>query len=105
MRIRFSAPAAADLEEIALYIAQDNPAAARRLMAKTEAACQLLSTFPAAGRKGRVGKTRELIITGQPYILVYTATAKEVVVVAFFHASRDIARISRAIRARKRGGI
>ena len=44
--------AEADLDEIWLYIAQDNPAAADRFLDKIEERCRTLAQFPHMG-KGR----------------------------------------------------
>lgn len=104
MRVRFSKPAADDLEEIALYVAKENPAAARKLIARVGEASRMLARFPNAGRKGRVKQTRELILTGLPYIVVYAVAVEEIVIVALFHASRDVARVARSVRARRKAG-
>jgi len=49
-RVRFTPLAKADLKAINRYIAQDDPAAVRRLMAQIREQCQTLATFPEMGR-------------------------------------------------------
>lgn len=49
-RARFTLLAKDDLKAINRYIAQDNPAAARRLIAQIKAQCQTLAEFPDMGR-------------------------------------------------------
>ncbi len=49
-RARFTPLAQADLKAINHYIAKDNPAAARRLLAQIRAQCQTLADFPEMGR-------------------------------------------------------
>jgi len=47
---RFTPLAKTDLKAINRYIAQDNPAAARRLIAQIRAQCKTLADFPEMGR-------------------------------------------------------
>jgi len=47
---RFTPLAKDDLKAINRYIAQDNPAAARRLIAQIRAQCKTLADFPEMGR-------------------------------------------------------
>ena len=49
-RTRFTPLAKDDLKVINRYIAQDNPTAARRLIAQIKAQCQTLAEFPEIGR-------------------------------------------------------
>ena len=49
-RARFTPLAKNDLKAINRYIAQDNPAAARRLIAQIKSQCQTLAEFPEMGR-------------------------------------------------------
>ncbi len=49
-RARFTPLAKEDLKAINRYIAQDNPEAARRLIAQIRAQCKTLADFPKMGR-------------------------------------------------------
>jgi toxin ParE1/3/4 len=49
-RARFTPLAKEDLKAINRHIAQDNPEAARRLIAQIRAQCQTLAGFPEMGR-------------------------------------------------------
>jgi hypothetical protein len=62
MKLRYTARAKADLGEIFDYVAQDNPRAAARIIAKIQNNLASLSTNPSLGRPGRVDGTRELVI-------------------------------------------
>ena len=77
MRPRWSAGAIADLVEIRRYIAEDNPAAARAVAERIERVVQLLAGQPQLGRPGRAAGTRELVISGTPYIVAYTVLGGE----------------------------
>ncbi|MGH2507653.1 MAG: type II toxin-antitoxin system RelE/ParE family toxin [Gammaproteobacteria bacterium] len=52
-------------------MAQDNPVAAQRVAQKLWDAARRLSDHPHIGRRGRRSETREWIVSGTPYLLVY----------------------------------
>ena len=70
MRVRWLRRALRNLEEEADYIARDDPQAAAQVE-RIAASVDLLASQPALGRPGRVPGTRELIVTGSPYIVPY----------------------------------
>ena len=53
------------------YIAEDNPAAALSVLSTIREAPGVLLEHPCIGRPGRVQGTRELVVSGLPYILPY----------------------------------
>ena len=63
--------AARDLDRIVEYIAEDNPAAALAVLSTIRDAPLVLLEYPHIGRPGRVQGTRELVVSGLPYILPY----------------------------------
>jgi toxin ParE1/3/4 len=71
LQIRFTKPSERDLSSIEEYISQENPAAAIRTVLRILNAIEGLAMFPDMGRPGRVLGTRELVISGTPYIAVY----------------------------------
>lgn len=90
-RLVIAEPAARDLEGIVDYIALDNPLAAEGVYRGIVAAVQRLPQFPALGRPGRHPETRELSVSGLPYLIVYAVGAEVVTILAVFHTSRDLA--------------
>ena len=78
MKIRWSRPAQSDLDSIFDYIAEDNPAAAERVARSILQSVERLQEHPGIGRPGRVPGTRELVIAGLPYIVVYRLAADRV---------------------------
>ena len=62
---------ATNLIAVSEYIALDNPEASARTVAAIVKAVENLKRFPAAGRPGRVPGTRELVVSGTPYIVPY----------------------------------
>jgi toxin ParE1/3/4 len=88
VRVRWLRAALANLEAEADYIAEDNPAAADRLVQRIMRAVNLLGKNPAMGRPGRVSGTRELVVGGTPYVVPYRVRANAVEVLRVFHAAR-----------------
>lgn len=91
-RLVFAEPAAHDLDSIIAYIALDNPEAAEKVFRTIVTTAERLTDFPGLGRAGRLPETRELAVSGQPYLIVYRAASDKVTVLAVFHGARDLAR-------------
>lgn len=88
MRVLWTTLALADIESIQDFIAQRSPAAAHRLATDILGrADRLLSDNPLADRIGRIAETRELIVSGTPYIVAYRVR-DHVEVLAVVHAAR-----------------
>lgn len=78
-----------DLAALRAFIAQDNPQAAARVLATIRAATERLAVHPHLGRSGRVEGTRELIISGTPYIAAYRVVEDQIRILAVIHTSRQ----------------
>ena len=88
MRIIWQDEAARDLDRIAEYIMEDDPAAALRVVSTIRESVRVLTEHPNIGRAGRVEGTRELVIAGLPYILPYQIAGQEIRILAVMHTSR-----------------
>ena len=88
MRVRWLRRALRNLDEEAEYIASDNPEAAARTVDRIATSVERLATHPALGRTGRVPGTRELVVSGTPYIVPYRVRAETVDILRVFHAPR-----------------
>jgi addiction module RelE/StbE family toxin len=89
VQVRWTAPAAHDLQEIARYIQKDNPSAARAVAKKLFDAANGLNVLPLRGRAGRVAGTRELVIPPLPYIIVYQVQLSAVHILHIYHGARN----------------
>ena len=78
-----------DIERIYAWIAGDNIRAARLAIESIFKAMEHLAEFPFLGREGSVGNTREWIVRGLPYIIVYRVHAGKLIVDAVFHAAQN----------------
>lgn len=92
MQVAFAAAAKRDLEAIVDYIAQDNPVAAAKVFDAVSAVAARLADFPEMGHAGRLPDTRELVVAGLPYVIVYHVARDVVTIIAVFHGARDLAR-------------
>lgn len=88
MRVRWSARALANLDAEAEYIASDDQQAAGRMVQTARQSVDLLRRYPALGRPGRVAGTRELVVSGTPYIIPYRVRNNEIQILRFFHGAR-----------------
>jgi len=67
------------------YIADRSVTAAIRMGDLIEAAVSRLSDFPESGRIGRVADTRELAVTGTPYVVVYSVSQGAILILRILH--------------------
>lgn len=88
MRVRWLRKALKNLDEEAAYIATDDPAAARMVVARVLEAIAALAEQPGLGRPGRVPGTRELIVLRTRYIVPYRVRGDSVEILRVFHTSR-----------------
>jgi plasmid stabilization system protein ParE len=90
MEVRWSFPAAEDLERICEWIERDNPEAARRVARTIYDKCTLLRNSPDLGRASlRMAGRRELTFAPLPYIVVYQITPKAIQISRIFHGAQD----------------
>jgi toxin ParE1/3/4 len=78
-----------DLTHIREYIARENPDAAREIALKIVDASERIIQFPEVGRIGRVKGTRELIIPGTKYLIVYRIIRKAVHFLSIRHGRQQ----------------
>jgi len=88
VKIVWTEPARQDLRDIFIYISEENPNAARRLLSKIKERAVLLQDNPLLGRMGRVDGTRELVIAETPYLLPYRIKEQQIQILAVFHGAR-----------------
>ena len=92
MKVVIRASAYDDLTKIVQWIAQDSPVNARSVATRILAAIEdRIALFPKMGRTGRVEGTREWVVAGLPYVIVYLADDAHdaVVVLGIFHGAQN----------------
>ena len=75
--------------EIRADIAKDNEAAAARAIGKIRAAVNRLEAYPMCGRPGRSAGTRELVVSGTPYIVPYQIIGKRIEILSVVHGKQQ----------------
>ncbi len=88
MRVEWHPLARADLAELITYIAKEDPAAAYRIHDDIRNQTATLAIYPEIGRAGRVRGTRELVVSGTPYVVAYRFMGDRVTVLRVLHGAR-----------------
>ena len=89
MKVVWGLRARQHLFDIAGYIRQENPPAAKRVANRIRRAANGLSKLPDRFREGVLPGTREYVVPGLPYIMVYQVESDRVLIRALFHAAQD----------------
>lgn len=76
-----------DLSSIGAYIAADSPRSAEAVIRRIVETVGALIYQPRMGRVGRDESTREIVVRGTPYIVVYRLRER-IEIVTVFHTSR-----------------
>ena len=71
MRMRRTEPALADIEHIHAWIEPHGEQSATRLVTRLRERAESLASLPKQGRPGRIDGTRELVIAGTDYLILY----------------------------------
>jgi toxin ParE1/3/4 len=89
MRIRSTRASANDLQNISDYLHLQHPQFARPTVRRLYAEIRQLSRFPSRGRPGREPGTRELVLTGLPYVVIFRSTVQVVEILRIYHGSQN----------------
>lgn len=89
MILKWHRRARQDLVRVRAYISRENPKAAAKVAKRILEAVARLPDNPAIGRPGRIIGTRELILTGAPYLLPYTVAGEEIVILRVLHGAQQ----------------
>jgi addiction module RelE/StbE family toxin len=88
VHLEWTLPALRDIKEAGDFIAVDNPQTAERTAERVREAVEYLLDHPTMGRTGRVSGTRELVISGTPFIVVYRIAVPSVQILRVLHHAR-----------------
>jgi toxin ParE1/3/4 len=89
MLIKWTKTALASVDEIAGFIAKDNPTRATSFVLELHEAVTKLQAHPGMGRAGRVPGTRELVLH-QNYIAIYRVRGDDVEILRLHHTARNL---------------
>jgi toxin ParE1/3/4 len=89
MQLRWTDPAVSDLTHICDYIeAHGSSATARRVALSIYEPVNALVEFPRRGRQGRKSGTRELVLAGLPYLVIYRIRGDAVEILRILHGAQ-----------------
>jgi len=89
MRIVITHAAQNDLDGHFDYIFERNPDAAERIYKAIVSRIRGLRDTPHIGRPGRVQGTRELVIPGTPYLVVYEVSTDVIAILHVLHGRQE----------------
>jgi len=89
VKIRWLERAALDLEEAVEYILAEDPLAAGMELDKVLQAVCRVAERPGIGRAGRVPGTREWVVPGTPFLVVYRVKDDFLEVLRLLHGARQ----------------
>ncbi len=89
MKLRWLVGAMQSLRSVHRHIAIDNPEVAGRVVTRIERVVNRLAEHPNSGRPGRVAGTREVIVPGLPYLVVYRVEDRQVTILRVFHGKQE----------------
>ena len=89
MAIKWTKTALRSVDEIAGYIAKDNPLRATTFVQALKNAVTKLQDHPGMGRAGRVPGTRELVLH-KNYLAIYRVRGDDVEILRLHHAARNL---------------
>lgn len=88
MELRWTPSALRDLDDAGAYIAQEDRGAAMEMAQRVLEAVEYLQQHPALGRSGRLRGTRELVISGTPFVVVYRVRLDLIQLLRVLHHAR-----------------
>lgn len=86
--MRYSQQALADLDDALAYTLQNRPDSVEAVGQRIQRAIAGLAVFPDRGRPGRIAGTRELVISGLPYLAAYRVDGGYVDILTVLHGAR-----------------
>lgn len=89
MRIEWLPEAVGTLGSQLSYIADRNPRAAIDMGDAIESAVSRLGDFPESARPGRVPGTRELVVAGTPFVVIYRIESEVVLILRVLHGAQS----------------
>ncbi|NES03011.1 MAG: type II toxin-antitoxin system RelE/ParE family toxin [Okeania sp. SIO2F4] len=88
MKIIWTRLALEDINNAYEYIVANNPDVALDTIERIESSINRLLQYPEMGRLGQVVGTRELVVTGTPFIVPYRVRGDRLEILAVIHGAR-----------------
>ena len=89
MRLRYTALARADLENITAYISKHAPQGARKVLSRIQAIIAMILLFPHSGTRTTGNNIYRIPTAPYPYIVFYEPLEAEIIIHAIRHDKRN----------------
>jgi addiction module RelE/StbE family toxin len=89
MKVRYTETALIEIDEIFEYISERNASAAKRVVARVEQTIRNLGDFPEMAQASDEPGVRRMPVSRYPFIVLYTISADEVVILHVRHGARQ----------------
>ena len=89
MKVRYTLPALADLDEILDYLTPRSPRGAARIQARIKTFIDLLTSHPLMGGRTDDPIIRRLVVTPYDYLVFYEVGDDEIIIHNIRHSARD----------------
>jgi toxin ParE1/3/4 len=84
----WSSEARGQLLDLDTYLSERSEDAASQMIFRVYSAIGTLEDFPEVGRPGRVAGTRELVVSGTPYLVMYRIVKSQIHILAVLHGAQ-----------------
>lgn len=89
MKIRWLEDSIKDLTTLRQYIAKENPTAEKKVAKRIVQSVNLLLDQPSVGRAGRVPNSRELVVSGTPFLAPYRIKNNTIEILRVLHGTME----------------
>jgi toxin ParE1/3/4 len=90
LRISWTKVASQDLDSLYNYIFLDNPKAAAKMVKRiVNVIEEHLADNPRMGHSGRLPNTRQLVVSGTPYIIIYRVNKEKLEIIRVLHGAQQ----------------
>jgi toxin ParE1/3/4 len=89
MKVRYTRPALADLDDILTYLARHSPTGTSNVQARIQSVIELLSRHPGIGTLTDDPTIRKLPATPYRYLVFYEVGDTDIIIHAIRHGARD----------------
>jgi toxin ParE1/3/4 len=89
VKLRYTLPALADLDEILSYISARSPQGALRVQARIQSVIDLLLDYPGVGSVTTDPTIRRMTTSPYPYLIFYEVSGDELIIHAVRHGARN----------------
>jgi toxin ParE1/3/4 len=89
VRVRYTLPALADLDEVLIYLAPRSPQGAARVQSRIKSFIDLLPSHPLIGARSDDPTIRRLVVTPYTYLVFYEVADDEIIIHNVRHSARN----------------